>query len=123
MISWMSMRVLVVDDDPAFRVLAVQLLEHAGFDVAGEAETVREALEAVNELRPAAVLVDLGLPDGDGIDLAHELATLPWRPRVVLTSSDADGAGIAIVRHCGARAFIAKAELSDVALRGAFGLA
>jgi DNA-binding NarL/FixJ family response regulator len=116
----MTTRVLVVDDDPGFRVLAVQLLEKAGLDVAGEAETVRQALRAVNDLRPAAVLLDLGLPDGDGIDLAHELSALPWRPRVVLTSSDADAAGTTVVRHCGAAAFISKDELTDEALRSAF---
>jgi DNA-binding NarL/FixJ family response regulator len=116
----MSTRVLVVDDDSAFRVLAVQLLERAGLDVAGEADTARRAFEAVLDLRPAAVLLDVGLPDGDGITLAQALSALPWRPRVVLTSSDADAAGPEAVRGCGAAAFIWKLDLTDVALRALF---
>ena len=40
-----------------------------------------------------AALVDVDLPDGNGIALAHELTALPWRPRVVLTSVDAEAAG------------------------------
>jgi DNA-binding NarL/FixJ family response regulator len=116
----MTTRVLVVDDDSAFRVLAVQLLERAGLDVAGEADTARRALEAVLDLRPAAVLLDVGLPDGDGITLAQALTALPWRPRVVLTSSDADAAGPDAVRGCGAAAFIWKLDLTDVALRALF---
>jgi DNA-binding NarL/FixJ family response regulator len=120
MIGPMTTRVLVVDDDPGFRVLAVKLLEKAGLDVAGEADTVRRALQAVNDLRPAGVLLDLGLPDGDGIDLAHELAALPWRPRVILTSSDADAASTTVARACGAAAFIAKDKLTDEVLRVAF---
>jgi DNA-binding NarL/FixJ family response regulator len=120
MIFGMRTRVLVVDDDSAFRVLAIQLLERAGLHVAGEADTARRAFEAVLSLRPAAVLLDVGLPDGDGITLAHTLSALPWRPRVVLTSSDADAAGPEAVRDCGAAAFIAKLDLTDVALRNVF---
>jgi DNA-binding NarL/FixJ family response regulator len=112
--------VLVVDDDAAFRALAVRLLQAAGFRVAGEADSVRRAMEAVLDLRPAAVLLDVGLPDGDGITLAAELVSLPWSPRVVLTSSDGDAASSADVNRSGAAAFIGKEELSDVSLRQAF---
>jgi DNA-binding NarL/FixJ family response regulator len=66
------------------------------------------------------VLLDVGLPDGDGITLAQALTALPWRPRVVLTSSDADAAGPEAVRDCGAAAFIWKLDLTDVALRVLF---
>src|SRR4029079_8947275 len=83
-------RVLVVDDDPAFRELASTLLRRLELDVAGEAGTFAAALEVVRALRPDAVLVDVGLPDGDGLELAQRLAAMPWSPRVVITSSDAD---------------------------------
>jgi DNA-binding NarL/FixJ family response regulator len=116
----MATRVLVVDDDSDFRGLAVQLLKRAGLVVAGEADTACRAFEAALSLRPAAVLLDVGLPDGDGITLAAALTSLPWRPRVVLTSSDGDAAGPEAVRGCGAAAFIAKLDLTDVVLRTAF---
>jgi response regulator of citrate/malate metabolism len=111
--------VLVVDDDPGFRSLAVRLLERAGLHVAGEADTVKRAREVLDEVRPAFVLLDVSLPDGDGLTLAGELAQLPWRPRVVLISSDRDAAGSAGLGRSGV-AFIPKDELTDTALRTAF---
>ena len=85
----------------------------AGLKVAGEAENAAKALTAAEELRPDAALVDVDLPDRSGIALAHELTRLPWRPRVVLTSVDAEAVHPEDVRHSGARAFVHKAELAD----------
>ncbi len=112
----MNGSVLVVDDDPAFRRLAQRILEAFGLAVAGEADTVASAISAVGALRPDAVLVDVGLPDGDGIALARELTALPWRPRVVLTSSNAEAATASEVRGSGAEAFVPKNDLPGAAL-------
>jgi CheY-like chemotaxis protein len=108
--------VLVVDDDPAFRRLAQRVLEAFGFAVAGEAGTAAAAITVAGALRPDAVLVDVGLPDSDGIALARELTALPWRPRVVLTSSNAEAATASEVRSSGAEAFVPKNELPSAAL-------
>jgi len=62
------------------------------------------------------MLVDVGLPDTDGIALARELTALPWRPRVVLTSSNAEAATASEVRSSGAEAFVPKNELPGAAL-------
>lgn len=113
----MSPSVLVVDDDPAFRGLAVRLLAALGLGVAGEAGTVEAAIAAAGSLRPDAVLVDVGLPDGDGISLARELTALPWRPRVVLTSTDVEAASAIDVRDSGAEAFVPKEQLPNTALK------
>jgi CheY-like chemotaxis protein len=83
-------RVLVVDDDPSFVALARRILEDAGITVAATEGTAAAALATAHALKPDAVLVDVGLPDRDGIELARELVALPWRPRVVLTSTDPD---------------------------------
>ncbi|HTE63012.1 MAG TPA: response regulator [Solirubrobacteraceae bacterium] len=112
----MSASVLVVDDDPAFRGLARRMLIAAGLGVAGEAGTVAAATAAALLLRPDAALVDVGLPDGDGITLARELAALPWRPRIVLTSTDADAASAEDIRTSGAEMFVPKSELPTVSL-------
>src|SRR4051794_41118271 len=87
----MAGSVLIVDDDPAFRRLAVRLLTDAGLTVVGEADTAAAALAAARATRPDSVLVDVGLPDRDGRDLAAELTALEWAPRVLLTSAHADG--------------------------------
>jgi DNA-binding NarL/FixJ family response regulator len=119
----MNGSVLVVDDDPDFRRLAGRVLAAFGLAVAGEAETAAAALPAAMALRPGAVLVDVGLPDGDGIALARDLVALPWRPRVVLTSTDPEAATPAEVRHSGAQAFVPKDQLPNAALHQLLGSA
>jgi DNA-binding NarL/FixJ family response regulator len=116
----MSGSVLVVDDDPTFRRLAMRMLAGVGLLVVGEAETAAAAITAASALRPDAVLVDVGLPDRDGVSLARELARLPWSPRVILTSTDAEAATPSEIRESGAAAFIPKHELPDAALEGLF---
>jgi DNA-binding NarL/FixJ family response regulator len=88
-----------------------------GLAVVGEAGTVEAATRAANTLRPESALVDVGLPDGDGVTLAGMLASLPWRPRIVLTSSDPDATTPADARSVGAASFIAKDDLPESGLR------
>lgn len=112
----MSRSVLIVDDDREFRELARRLLDAAGLTVIGEADNVASALEAARRLEPSAILVDVELPDGDGITLAGELAALHWQPRVVLTSIDGDIATPDDASNAGARAFVNKADLPNAPL-------
>jgi CheY-like chemotaxis protein len=108
--------ILLVDDDPGFRRLARQALGRRGLAVIGEADTVAAAKEAAQGLRPDMVLVDVGLPDGDGVTLAASLVALPWGPRVVLMSGDPDAATEEDVHLSGAKGFVHKSELSGAGL-------
>ena len=108
--------VLVVDDDPVFRGLARRVLAAAGFVVVAEADTVARAIAVAHAVRPDAALVDVGLPDGNGIALAADLSVLPWRPRIVLTSTDPDAATAEDVRRSGAETFVAKHDLPNAPL-------
>jgi DNA-binding NarL/FixJ family response regulator len=108
--------VLVVDDDPTFRRVVQRILATFGLSVAGEAHTAAAAMSAAAALRPESFLVDVGLPDRNGLALASDLVALPWRPRVVLTSSNAEAATPTEVRRSGADAFVPKNELPGVAL-------
>ncbi|HTZ85953.1 MAG TPA: response regulator [Solirubrobacteraceae bacterium] len=112
----MAASVLIVDDDPVFRALARSVLADGGLTVVGEADSVSAAVAAATKLKPAAVLVDVGLPDGDGFALARELTALPWHPRVVLTSVDGDAGSAVEVARSGAGAFVAKADLPNAPL-------
>jgi DNA-binding NarL/FixJ family response regulator len=103
--------VLVIDDDATFRELAVRLLEDKGLSVVGEADTAESGAAAARLLRPEAALVDVTLPDGSGIALAGELALLPWRPRIVLTSNDSEAMTAAMARSARVAGFIPKHEL------------
>ena len=117
MIGAVRTTILLVDDDPRFRALARRILTTAGLQVVGEADTVAAATAAALELRPDTALVDVGLPDGSGLALASELTALPWRPRVLLTSTDPDVASPDDVRRSGANGFVPKAELPGASLK------
>ncbi len=108
----MTVRVLIVDDHPTFRRFARRLLEDGGFAVVGEAGDGAAGAEAIRELRPDAILLDVLLPDRSGIDLAAEWTLARPAPAVVLTSSrSADDLGAAL-RGTPARGFIPKSELT-----------
>jgi DNA-binding NarL/FixJ family response regulator len=80
--------------------------------VVGEADTAEAGASAARDLKPDVMLIDVGLPDGDGIALAHELSALPWGPRIVLTSVDPDAASPDDVERSGAAGFISKYDWS-----------
>ena len=77
----MPQTVLIVDDHAGFRLAARALLEADGFDVVGESATGNEGLEAVGRLRPDLVLLDVGLPDIDGIEVWDASAGAPAADR------------------------------------------
>jgi DNA-binding NarL/FixJ family response regulator len=106
----MPIRVLIVDDDAAYRAAARHVLAAKGLVVAGEAATLEEGRRSVAALRPDAVLLDVGLPDGSGVHLAAELAGAAGPPRVLLTSTDASAVTRRLLARCGAR-FVPKADL------------
>ena len=108
--------VLIVDDHPGFRRAARALLESEGYEVVAESATGGDALEAAARVRPALVLLDIGLPDIDGIRVAALLTAADSTRAVVLTSSR-DGADYQpLLEQCGARGFIAKGELSGASI-------
>ena len=109
--------VLVVDDHAEFRASARALLMSDGFEVVGEAGTGAEAIHAVRLLSPDVVLLDVKLPDVDGIAVAESLALLLDPPLVVLVSSRDAAAYGARLRNAPARGFLAKSDLSGASLR------
>jgi DNA-binding NarL/FixJ family response regulator len=85
-----------------------------------EAGTATGAAEQAEQLRLDALLIDVGLPDGDGVALAVELIALPWRPRVLLTSINPEAVAPGDVSASGALGFLAKQDLPDAPLAARF---
>ena len=108
--------VLIVDDHATFRASAKALLSAEGYDVIGEAEDGENALGEIERLRPDVVLLDVLLPDTTGFELAEELCNGPEGPVVVLTSSRSAADFGGSVERSRAHGFIAKRDLSALAL-------
>jgi two-component system response regulator EvgA len=109
--------ILIIDDHSTFRVQARAILEADGYNVIGEAADGTSGLAAARSLRPDLVLLDIGLPDVEGFEIAGALAVDGPPPFVVLTSSrdaSAYGPRLASSRVIG---FVPKDELSGDAIR------
>jgi DNA-binding response OmpR family regulator len=80
--------VLVVEDEPSISDVVRRYLAAAGFGVHVE-ERLDSGLAAVRRLRPAAVLLDVGLPDGDGTDICRAMREAgDWTPVLFVTARD-----------------------------------
>lgn len=112
----MPVTVLIVDDHPTFRRFARRVLEQAGFSVVGEADDCATGIEAARTLDPQAILLDIMLPDGSGLELAARLAeSFEVSSSVVLTSSRSAADHGTALSDAPARGFIAKSEFSSEA--------
>ncbi|WP_353940370.1 response regulator transcription factor [Streptomyces sp. HUAS MG91] len=116
----MCINIVVVDDDPGFRRVATMLLTARGLRVVAESPDGASALAAVRAHRPDGVLLDLHLPDVDGLSVARQLTREERPPRVVLTSTDKSLWSRQELRGAGIESFVPKDRLVDADLRGLF---
>jgi two-component system KDP operon response regulator KdpE len=109
-------RILVVEDEPDIRRFVRMTLESEGHEV-HEAPTLQRGLIEAGSRRPELAIVDLGLPDGDGVDLIRDLRTWSTAPVIVLSarSGEADkvvaldaGADDYLVKPFGAAELLAR---------------
>jgi DNA-binding NarL/FixJ family response regulator len=108
--------ILIVDDHPSFRTSARRMLETDGYKVVGEAADGVCAIDAVRELHPDVVLLDIRLPDLDGFQVAERLAANGAAPAIVLTSSRDRSDFDYEIDASPAHGFIPKSELSAEAI-------
>ena len=100
--------VFVVDDHEVVRAGLRTLFEGADLDVVGEAGTAAEAQRRIPASRPDVVVLDLALPDGDGVSVCREIrAVLPETAVLILSSHDDDEAMFAAI-VAGASGYVLK---------------
>lgn len=111
-------RVLIANHQPIVRHgLRALLGETTDLDVVAEAESGREAVQKVRQLRPDVLVIDLLMPDVDGITATRMVrAEAPNTEVVVMTGAQDDGAAIESIR-AGAAAYLPKDAQVDVLLR------
>jgi DNA-binding NarL/FixJ family response regulator len=119
--DWVARRILLVDDSGAFRRTAAELLVLRGYEVLASARDGRAAIEAASRDCTDGVLLDVNLPDADGLAVARALAAVCPAARIVLTSADVEDVPAAELAGCHAAAFVPKDELAVVDLTRWFG--
>ena len=115
----MEVGVLVVDDQAPFRQAARDVVEvTAGFEPLGEAASGAEALGLADELGPELVLMDVRMPEMDGLETARRLSASHPETVIVLISIDDPSALVRQeIESCGATALLRKQDFGPVALR------
>jgi DNA-binding NarL/FixJ family response regulator len=117
------MDLVIVDDHPAVQAGLRGLIDDEDdLFVAATAATAGEGFEAIVAARPAVALVDLHLPDDDGLSLCLRTRALPNPPRVIIYSAAADAGVVARAAAAGAHAVLPKSAAPDellAALRAA----
>ena len=114
----MAVGVLVVDDQADFRRAALDVVRATpGFEPLGDAASGEEALLLAAELSPELILLDVRMPDMDGIETARRLSTEHPAAVIVLISIDDPSELPDEVGSCGATALIRKQDFGSVALR------
>jgi DNA-binding NarL/FixJ family response regulator len=110
----MSLRILVVDDHAVVRRGVRSLLEsHEGWDVCGEATTGRDAVEESRRLRPDVVVMDLSLPELNGLDATRQiLKDAPETEVLVLTMHQSEELARDVLQ-AGARGYVLKSDADE----------
>jgi CheY-like chemotaxis protein len=110
----MPLRCLIVDDSDAFVETASALLERQGVTVVGVASNTAEALQQARVLQPDVILVDIGLGDESGFDLARLLARdgQGGSAKVILISTRDEADYAELIAESPVVGFLAKSELS-----------
>jgi DNA-binding NarL/FixJ family response regulator len=109
------LRVLLVDDIESIRSMLRTLLElETGFEIVGEASNGKEAIQAAAELDPELIVMDLHMPEMNGLEATQAISsTMPHIQIVAFTSSDTPGVARSL-EEAGAIAHLAKGETAGL---------
>lgn len=103
-----DIRILIVDDEVFFRQVLRDLLEKIGFTVVGEAADGGEAIEKYRALRPHVVIMDIYMPEVNGIDATKKMVALDPKARVFIASASDFDCDTQAALDAGAKAILKK---------------
>lgn len=109
----MGKNILIVDDAAFMRMMIKDILSKNGYTVAGEAENGIKAIEKYNEVKPDLVLMDITMPEKDGIQALKEIKALDPKAQVIMCSAMGQQAMVIESIQAGAKDFIVKPFQAD----------
>jgi DNA-binding NarL/FixJ family response regulator len=109
--------VLLAEDHEIVREGLRALLELGGFDVVGEASNGREAVELVDQLRPAVVVMDIAMPGLNGFEATRQILLLAPGTRVLVLSAHSDDEYVKHMAAVGAAGYVVKQNSGQVLVR------
>ena len=109
----MAKNILVCDDAAFMRMMIKDILTKNGYNVAGEAENGAKAVEKYNELKPDLVLMDITMPEMDGIQALKKIKECAPAAMVIMCSAMGQQAMVIESIQSGARDFIVKPFQAD----------
>ena len=112
----MAVKILIADDDAAIRRLLRRLIEnHAGWSVCGDAADGQDAVDKAAQLSPDVVVLDLAMPQMNGLQAAREISrNLPDVPLLLLTVQQVSKELTREAAHAGFRGAVSKNTGSEV---------
>jgi len=106
-----ALRILVADDHEVVRRGLCALLEsHAGWDVCAEAVDGREAVDKVNQLKPDIVILDIGMPNLNGLTASRQISRNDPHQKILILTFDDSEQIVQGVLQAGARGFVLKSD-------------
>ena len=109
----MAKNILICDDAAFMRMMIKDILSKNGYTVAGEAENGVKAVERYNELKPDLVLMDITMPEMDGIQALKNIKAADSGAKVIMCSAMGQQAMVIESIQSGARDFIVKPFQAD----------
>lgn len=104
----MGKNILIVDDAAFMRMMIKDILTKNGYNVIGEAENGIKAVEKFNECKPDLVLMDITMPEKDGIQALKEIKGIDPKAQVIMCSAMGQQAMVIESIQAGAKDFIVK---------------
>ena len=106
-------RILIVDDAAFMRMMIKDVLTKNGFEVLGEAENGAKAIEKYKELQPILPIMDITMPEMDGIQAVKEIKKLDSNAKIIMCSAMGQQAMVIEAIQAGAKDFIVKPFQAD----------
>jgi DNA-binding NarL/FixJ family response regulator len=107
-------RVVIADDHHLVRQGIVKLLNGAGdLEVVGEADNGKDAIRLVESLRPDVLVLDVAMPQFDGLSTLAEIRWMDFKPQIVILSMHADSGLIRQALQAGALGYVVKQSVAD----------